>query len=108
MTNRSGSTAEGWQVKRHWFTGDKPDAVLFGPKNLAYCRRMVATLTDQHDAGDCDYWLEPVNGWSTLDGDPLLAILYHVAAGDLSPKLALAEIRELMTDRAGAGPVKGE
>jgi hypothetical protein len=89
MTN-----AGGWQI-RQVYLGDGREVIVNPmPKNLTWCRRMVKLLTNGNDAGDCSYNLEPLGGWVAID-DPVMAILCHVAAGDLSAEAALAEIRKL-------------
>jgi len=97
---KSTAQPDGWQVRQHWLAGDRPDTILCDHKSLTWVRRLVSTLTDERDAGDCDYFIEPVGGWSALAGNPLAALLHHVAAGDVSPDAALAEIRKLTAQSA--------
>jgi len=98
------SNALGWQIRRVTLTDGRSAVLTPTPKNLPWCRRLVHILYDDRDVGDCDYFVEPVGGWSALAGDPLAALLYHVAAGDVSPDAALGELRKLIP----AAPADGD
>ena len=87
----------GWHIRQVYLSGNRSDVIVNPtPKNLTWCRRMVAILTDDRDIGDCEYSIEPCGGWAALP-DPLAVILYHVALGDVSPDIARAEILKLQT-----------
>ncbi len=92
---------DGWQIRQHWLTGDQADAILFDCKSLTWCKRLVDTLTDDRDVGDCTYAVEPTGGWSQAEADPLAALLYAIALGHVTPLAALASVNRLI-DRAVA------
>jgi hypothetical protein len=98
--------AGGWHIRQVYLADGRAVIVNPTPKNLTWCRRMVKVLTDDHDVGDYSYSVEPGSGWAALD-DPVMAILCHVATGDVSPDVALAEIRRL-TAQGEAGDISTE
>ena len=98
----------GWHVRRHYFDGrlSEIEPITQRGRNLPWCKRLVRNLYGECDPGDCEYSIAPLAGWGAVDGDPLAAILYHVAAGDLSAEAGLAEVRAL-TQTSNGNPAEG-
>jgi hypothetical protein len=98
----------GWRVRRHYFDGRPSviEPITASGRNLPWCRRLVRNLYGESDPGDCEYSIAPLVGWEAVDADPLAAVVYHVAAGDVSPDAALAEIRAL-TQASDGNPAPG-
>jgi len=72
-------------------------------RSLAWCRKMAAAWRAScFDKGAYELTVEPAGGWAALSGDPLAAIVYGVAGGDLSPEVALAQLRAMIDGPKGS------
>jgi len=87
----------GWQIWRHFYDGRPPEPDPLTPqgRSLAYCRRWAKNQAENTD-GKCEFSVEPVGGWAAINTDPVAAIVYHVAHGDLDPEVATARLKGLL------------
>jgi len=96
----------GWQLVRYHLDGRPPelDPLTSGRgRSLAWCRKMAAAWRAScFDKGAYELTVEPAGGWAALSGDPLAAIVYGVAGGDLSPEVALAQLRAMIDGPKGS------
>jgi len=53
-----------------------------------------------YDVGAYELAIEPAGGWAALAGDPLAALVYGVAGGDVPPGAALAQLRAMIDERS--------
>jgi len=89
----------GWQIWRHYYDGRAPEpdtALTPAGRSLAYCRRWARYQAENDQRGLCEFSVEPVGGWASINTDPVAAIVYHVAHGDLDPEVATARLKGLL------------
>jgi len=96
----------GWQLKRYFYDGQPPELdplTSARGRSLAWCKKMAtAWRASCYDRGHYELAIEPAGGWEGLAGDPLAALVYALAGGDLPPEAALAQLRAMIHGPKGS------
>ena len=95
---RIDGTGAGWHLIRVYYDGrpPEPDPLTAGRgRSLAWCHRVKAAWEQSSifNDGSYDLSVEPVEGWSSLNGDWLAVLVHGVHRGDVLPEAALAQLR---------------
>jgi hypothetical protein len=102
MTETDTIAPAGWRLMRIYYNGKPPEVdplTCGGAASLSWCQRMKRLWEASYlNDGQFDLSVEPCGGWAALDGDPLAAIVYATAAGDLSAESAIAQLRPMMAE----------
>jgi hypothetical protein len=90
---------DGWQVIQHFYDGTRPIQWLTGISlQAAQQFKSLWTKSVVFNDGKSEVYIQPVEGWETIEGDPVLAIAWALHEGLLTPELGAARLKELMGD----------
>ncbi len=95
----------GWHVRLYPLSGDPPMTLVTteGGRSRKYARKCAEIYRASFvNDGLAEIVIEPVRGWENVNNDPLTAIVYAVAEGDVPPDLAVKQIRRLMEVYGGS------